>query len=82
LRSSSIVFGRGFSTLDADTIYRQLAVFINNEITIPTQLHLRNLTTPAAQLLPSAKAKAIVALRTDLFPCNSHEFNSQSIKNE
>jgi hypothetical protein len=49
LRFSSIVLGRGFLTLNTRVIYRQLAVFINNEIAIPTKLHLRNLTTPAAQ---------------------------------
>jgi hypothetical protein len=51
---------RGFITLDSDAIYRQLAAFINIEITILTPNTLKDLEPiPAAQLLPSAKAKAI-----------------------
>jgi hypothetical protein len=60
LRSPSIVFSRGFLILDSDVIYRQLAVFINTEITILTSITRKGLDpTPAAQLLPFAKAKAI-----------------------
>jgi hypothetical protein len=35
--------GRGFSTLDSDVIYRQLAVFINIEIAILTPITLKEL---------------------------------------
>jgi hypothetical protein len=60
LHSPSIVLDRGFLTLDSDVIYRQLAVFINIEITILTPITLKELDpTHAAQLPPSAKAKAI-----------------------
>jgi len=64
--------GRGSLTQGSDVIYRQLALFINHEVIIPTQLHLANLTPSAAQLLPSAKAKAIW-LRPGLPPSRGDE---------
>jgi hypothetical protein len=52
--------GRGLLTLHSDVIYRQLAEFINIEMTILTPITLKELDSPpAAQLLLSEKAKAI-----------------------